>query len=263
MEHKSAFIYQLAESSRIDMKKVIIVDDEAPARELIREYISEYKDLIVVGECNNGVDALKDIRTFRPDLILLDVQMPGMTGFEVLEHLDQVPEIIFSTAYDKYALDAFEVNAVDYLLKPYTRERFGKAIDKVLERDVPYLDKIQELAESLENQRNPGFTGKIFVQSGSHLVAVNTKDIIWLEADKDYTWLYTLEKKYLSSHGLGNLERKLDQTQFIRVHRSSIVNLNYIQQIDKHSNSYDIIMNNGDTVRVSRSYMEEIKKRLF
>lgn len=245
------------------MKKVIIVDDEAPARELIQEYLSDYPDLIVVGECNNGVDALKLITEFKPDLVFLDVQMPGMTGFDVLNRLDEVPQLIFSTAYDQYALEAFEVSAVDYLLKPYTRERFGRAIQKLTDSQKPYLDQIQRLAESLIPQQSDAFTGKIFVQTGNKLVAVNTDEIIWLQAEKDYTWLITASKKYLSTYGLGQLEQKLDPNSFVRVHRSSIVNLNYIQEIEKYPSSYDISMSNGDSVRVSRSYMDEIKRRVL
>ncbi|MEM7370650.1 MAG: LytTR family DNA-binding domain-containing protein [Bacteroidota bacterium] len=245
------------------MKKVIIVDDEAPARDLIREYLSDYPDLIIVGECNNGVDALRLIQEFTPDLIFLDVQMPGMTGFEVLRKLKEVPEIIFSTAYDKYALDAFEVSAIDYLLKPYTRERFAKAIQKLTDTQTPYMEQIQRLAESLAPSPQESFSGKIFVQTGNKLIAVNSEEIIWLQAEKDYTWLITAAKRYLSSHGLGQLEQKLDTHTFVRVHRSSIVNLNFIQEIDKYPSSYDISMTNGDTVRVSRSYMEEIRRRVL
>ena len=245
------------------MKKVIIVDDEAPARELIKEYLQHHEGMVVVGECNNGVDAVKLIGTFQPDLVFMDVQMPGMTGFDVLKHLNEVPPIIFSTAYDQYALDAFEVNAVDYLLKPYTRDRFARAIDKLQAPQNPYLEQIQRLAESLKEEKNPQYTGKIFVQTGSRLLAVDTPDIIWLEADKDYTWLVTAEKRHLSTYGLGQLENKLDKSMFVRVHRSSIINLNHIRLIEKQISGYDIVMNNGDVVRVSRGYMEEIKNRLL
>lgn len=245
------------------MKKVIIVDDEAPARELIRQYLQDYPELIVVGECNNGVDAVKLISTFQPDLVFMDVQMPGLNGFEVLNHLEEVPEIIFSTAYDKYALEAFEVNAVDYLLKPYTRSRFAKALGKLQENHTAYLDQIQRLAESLKGNVPQAYAQKLFVQTGNKLLAVNVPDILWLQAEKDYTWLITAEKRHLSSYGLGQLEQKLDPAQFLRVHRSSIIHLQHIREIEKQPSGYDVIMQNGDLVRVSRSYLEEIKKRLL
>ncbi|MEO0473250.1 MAG: LytTR family DNA-binding domain-containing protein, partial [Bacteroidota bacterium] len=160
-------------------------------------------------------------------------------------------------------LDAFEVNAVDYLLKPYTRDRFARAIAKLQAPQNPYLEQIQRLAESLKEEKNPQYTGKIFVQTGSRLLAVDTPEIIWLEADKDYTWLVTADKRHLSTYGLGQLENKLDKSMFVRVHRSSIINLNHIRLIEKQISGYDIVMNNGDVVRVSRGYMEEIKNRLL
>lgn len=217
------------------MKKVIIVDDEAPARTLIRQYLGEYPDLIIVGECNNGVDALRLIKEFRPDLVFMDVQMPGMTGFEVLERLDEVPLIIFSTAYDQYALEAFEINAVDYLLKPYTRERFAKAIGRIESQAAPLMDQLQRLAESLKPEsQEDDYSGKLFVQSGNKLLALETTDIVWLEAEKDYTWLITAEKRHLSSYGLGALEQKLNPRQFVRVHRSSIIHLKHVHEIEKY-----------------------------
>ncbi len=246
------------------MKKVIIVDDEAPARTLVRQYLGEYPDLVIVGECNNGVDALRLINEFRPDLVFMDVQMPGMTGFEVLERLEEVPLIIFSTAYDQYALDAFEINAVDYLLKPYTRERFAKAIGRVESQSAPLMDQLQRLAESLKPEsKDEDYSGKLFVQSGNKLLAIEANDIVWLEAEKDYTWLVTAEKRHLSSYGLGALEQKLSPKQFVRVHRSSIISLKHVQEIEKYPSGYDIRMSNGDSVRVSRSYMDEIRKRLL
>lgn len=245
------------------MKKALIIDDEAPARALIQEYLRDFPDIVVLGEANNGVDALRLIREFQPELIFLDVQMPGMTGLELLNYLDTLPLIIFSTAYDQYAIQAFEVNAVDYLLKPYTKARFGKAVNKVLQRVEPAFDQLAKLVEKLGTTEDSSFSRKIFVQSGNHLKAINTADIIWLEAEKDYTWIVTSEKRFLSNYGLGQLAEKLPATHFVRVHRSSIVNLDHIAAIDKHPASYDLSMTNGDFVRVSRSYLEEIKKRLL
>ncbi|MEL6653591.1 MAG: LytTR family DNA-binding domain-containing protein [Bacteroidota bacterium] len=229
------------------MKKVVIVDDEAPARALVKQYLGEYPELIIVGECNNGVDALKVISEFKPDLVFMDVQMPGMTGFEVLDRLQEVPMIIFSTAYDQYALDAFEINAVDYLLKPYTRDRFAKAIQRVKTQAAPIMDQLQKLAESLKPD-NPEdeYSEKLFVQNGNKLYAIETDEIIWLEAEKDYTWLVTAEKRHLSSYGLGALEQKLNPRNFLRVHRSSIIHLKHIQELEKYPSGYDIRMSNGE-----------------
>jgi two-component system, LytTR family, response regulator len=249
------------------MQKVIIIDDEAAGRLLIRQYLEAYPALIVVGEANNGVDAVRLINEFRPDLIFLDVQMPGLTGFQVLQHIDEIPQIIFSTAYDQYALQAFEVHAVDYLLKPYTRDRFAQAVSRVTDPRTTNLQKIQPLAESLLANTNTGtpdrYPEKILVQTGNRLVTVTVSDILRIEAEGDYATLVTAKGSHLSNYGISALESRLDPRQFIRVHRSDIVNLNYIREIQKYPSSYDVILQNGDVVRVSRSYMEKIRELTF
>lgn len=242
------------------MKKVIVVDDEAAGRKLITEYLAYYPDLILVGEANNGVDAVRLINEFKPELIFLDVQMPGMNGFEVLPHLEEIPQIIFSTAYDKFALQAFEVHAVDYLLKPYTLVRFRQAIERI--RDASSTNNIRPLAEKLvmEQVRYPD---RILVQSAKKLVTISTADIVWVEANGDYSKLYTLKENYLSSFGISTLETKLDPDKFIRVHRSSIININFIREVNKFPGSYDVLMETGDKVVVSRGYMENLRKLIF
>lgn len=247
------------------MQKVIIIDDEAAGRTLIRQYLTDYPALVVVGEANNGVDAVRLIREFRPDLIFLDVQMPGLSGFEVLGHLDEIPQVIFSTAYDQYALQAFEVHAVDYLLKPYTRERFAQAVQRVTRPDSINIQRLQPLAESLlapavAAERYPD---KVLVQTGNRLVTVAVADVIRIEAEGDYATLVTAQNRHLSNYGIGALEARLDPRQFIRVHRSDIVNLHYVREIQKYPSSYDVILQNGDVVRVSRSYMDKIRELTF
>ncbi len=243
------------------MKKVVIVDDEAPARSLLKEYLVDYPSLVIVGECNNGVDAIRAIETFRPEIVFLDIQMPGMTGFEVLRQLEEMPQVIFSTAYDQYALEAFEVHAVDYLLKPYTKERFARAVSRLEQTTTPDLQNLKALAESLAQTDN--YPTKIFVQTGNKLTAVNTTDIIWINADKDYSRLVTAQSAHLSNYGIGQLEQKLDPQVFIRVHRSAIINLHCVSEIHKYPSSYDLRMSNGDVVRVSRSYLENIRRLTF
>lgn len=242
------------------MKKVIVVDDEAAGRKLISEYLTQYPELILVGEANNGVDAVRLINEFKPDFIFLDVQMPGMNGFEVLPHLEEIPQIIFSTAYDKFALQAFEVHAVDYLLKPYTRLRFSQAIEKI--RNLATVNSIQPFAEKLvmEQVRYPE---RILVQSAKKLVTIATSDIVRIEANGDYSRLYTLKENYLSNFGISMLEIKLDPEKFIRVHRSSIININFIKEVNKFPSNFDVLMENGDTVVVSRGYMENVRKLMF
>lgn len=242
------------------MRKVIIVDDEAAGRQLIKEYLSDYKDLILLGEANNGVDAVKLINEYKPDLVFLDIQMPGMTGFDVLTHLEELPQIIFSTAYDQYALKAFEVHAIDYLLKPYTKERFKVAVEKSQQNSQN--NNARPLTESLlmESSKYPK---RILVQSQNKLVTIALEDVVRIEAYGDYSKIVINDKTYLSNYGISTLEKKLDGEMFIRVHRSSIINLNKVKELNKYTKSYDVTMLNSDVVRVSRGYMDNIKKLMF
>ncbi|RZW45824.1 MAG: response regulator, partial [Flavobacteriaceae bacterium] len=234
------------------MKKVVIVDDEAAGRQLLKEYLEDYSDLVVLSEANNGVDAVKIINKFKPDLVFLDIQMPGMTGFDVLTRLEEIPQIIFSTAYDQYAIKAFEVHAVDYLLKPYTKERFHKAIEKLSKNDSE--NNVRPLAESLLMDK-PNYPERILVQSQNKLVTISLDNVIRIEAYGDYSKLITSNKTFVSNYGISSLEEKLNSDIFIRVHRSSIINLNKVKELNKYTKSYDVSMENGDVVRVSRGYM--------
>ncbi len=242
------------------MRKVIIVDDEKAGRILINEYLEDYPDLVVLGEANNGVDAVKMINEFNPDLVFLDIQMPGMTGFDVLKHLDELPQIIFSTAYDQYALKAFEVHAVDYLLKPYTKDRFKIAVERLFQNTE--TNKAEGLTSSLLME-STNYPSRILVQSQNKLVTVALEDVIRIEAFGDYSKLITEDKTYLSNYGILTLEDKLDPSIFIRVHRSSIINLNRVKELNKYTKSYDVVMQNNDVVRVSRGYMDNIKKLMY
>jgi len=245
------------------MQKVIIIDDEAAGRQLIREYLEDFPDMIVMGEANNGVDAIRLIREFKPDLIFLDIQMPGLNGFDVLTRLEETPLVIFSTAYDKYALKAFEVHALDYLLKPYTRERFSLAVKKALNSLQNNLSSVQALTESLLTPTENTYPEKILVQIGAKLVTVDLAEVIWIDAEGDYSKLIMAKQGYLSNYGLGVLEKKLDPRRFIRVHRSAIINLAFVQEIQKQVSSYDVLLKNGDVVRVSRGYMENIRRLTY
>ncbi|WP_421946803.1 LytR/AlgR family response regulator transcription factor [Phaeodactylibacter xiamenensis] len=242
------------------MKKVVLVDDEPAGRKLIQQYLKAYPELVLVGKANNGVDAIKVINEFQPDLLFLDVQMPGMNGFEVLTHLEEIPQIIFSTAYDQYALKAFEVHAVDYLLKPYTKERFHEAVQRVLQSESQ--TEAGRLTESLLEEKQT-YPERILVQSGRRLINLAVQRIIRVEADGDYSRLITGEQTYLSNYGIGKIEDRLDPKVFLRVHRSSIINIRYVESVNKYASSYDVKMQNGDVVRVSRGYMDKIKALTF
>ena len=240
------------------MKKVIIVDDEAPARSLIKEFLQDYDDLVLLEECNNGVDAVKTINNFKPDLVFLDIQMPGLTGFEVLKRLDEMPQIIFSTAYDQYALKAFEVHAVDYLLKPFKQERFDEAIQKLRNNSKGYLSQIQTLVNSLHEQES--FLINILVSVRNKLINIPTDQIIQIKAEGNYARLTTVDGSYLSSFGITKLEEKLNPQQFIRVHRSTIINITCVKEVYTYPSSYEVVMKNEDVVKVSRSYLNNIRK---
>lgn len=240
------------------MKKVIIVDDEAPARSLIKEFLEDYDDLVLLEECNNGVDAVKAINVFKPDLIFLDIQMPGFSGFEVLKRLDEMPQVIFSTAYDQYAFNAFEVHAVDYLLKPFKRERFDEAIQQVRNNSTDYLSQIKTLVNTL-NEQEPYLTN-ILVSFKNKLINIPVDQIILIKAEGNYAKLITRDSSYLSSYGISKLEQKMNPQQFIRVHRSTLININCVKEVYSYPSNFEVIMNNQDMVRVSRTYLDKIRK---
>ena len=240
------------------MKKVIIADDENSGRVLIKEYLQDYPDLVLIAEVNNGVDAIAEINKFKPDLVFLDIQMPGKTGFEVLNHLEEIPKIIFSTAYDEYALKAFEVHAVDYLLKPYTKERFKIAVERLNGEN----DKLGALAQSIFME-DTTYPTRVLVQFNKKLITVKCDEILWIEAYGDYSRIHTLGQVYLSNFGISDLEKKLNPQLFLRVHRSSMINLDKVQELNKYGKSYDVTLENGDVVRVSRGYMDAIKRLLI
>jgi two-component system, LytTR family, response regulator len=240
-------------------KKIIICDDEDDARLLIQQYIAGYPQLQVIKECNNGPEAVAAIDSLEPDLIFLDIQMPGLSGFQVLQKIVHVPQIIFSTAFDKYALKAFDNNAVDYLLKPYTKERFAQAVNKVLLGAAKNREAIKNLSDNLQSAYT-AYPEKVLVESGSRMISLSVNDIHWIEADGDYTRLHTAQKFYLSTYGISILEQKLNPAAFIRIHRSAIININLIKEVYKDSNGYYAVLQNGATQKVGRSYTEVIKK---
>lgn len=240
------------------MKKVLIADDEKAGRHLIKEYIDDFPDLILIAQVNNGVDAVKEINKFKPDLVFLDIQMPGLTGFEVLTRLEEIPNIIFSTAYDKYALQAFEVHAIDYLLKPYTKDRFKKAIEKLNQT----TEKVGSLAQSLLMDKTD-YPERVLVEKKDKLITIAVSEIIWIGAYGDYSKLHTANDILVSNYGISALEEKLNPKSFLRVHRSSLINLNKIKELHKYGKSYDITMENSEVVRVSRGYLDTIKKITF
>jgi two-component system, LytTR family, response regulator len=240
----------------------LIVDDEKLARELLREYIAGFPEIEIISEAAKGTEAVEKINKLKPDLIFLDVQMPGMNGFDVLEEIDYEPYIIFTTAYDQYAIKAFEKNAVDYVLKPLDEERFRIAVNRALKRKTSEHSNIEELLRSVK-AGGKNFETHIFVQKSEKLFNLPVEEIVYLEASGDYTVITTKNDQFVSSSGIGKLEEIMDPDTFIRVHRSTIINLNYLKEIERHFNGGMVVkMQSGKSFPVSRTYAKLIRKRV-
>jgi two-component system LytT family response regulator len=241
----------------------LIVDDEQLARELLREYISQRPELTIIGEASKGKDAVEMIDNLKPDLIFLDVQMPGMTGFDVLDEIEHDPFVIFTTAYDQYAIRAFEKNAVDYLLKPIDQDRFKLAVDRAFARMSNEQNNVGELLRSMKTENRTSYDSHIFVQKSEKLLNLAVEEIMFLEASGDYTILTTKGDQFVSSSGIGKLEEILNPEIFIRVHRSTIININFLKEIEKHFNGGMMVkMQTGKTFPVSRTYAKVIRKKV-
>ncbi len=243
--------------------KCIIIDDEQLARELLREYIDDIPELEIIGEAAKGKDAVEFIDSLKPDLIFLDVQMPGMTGFDVLDDINHDPHVIFTTAYDQYAIRAFEKNAVDYLLKPLDKERFELAVKRALERMRLEQNNVGEMLRNMKAENRTSYDSHIFVQKSEKLINLSIDEIMFLEASGDYTILTTKADQFVSSSGIGKLEEILNPDTFIRVHRSTIININFLKEIEKHFNGGMIVkMQNGKSFPVSRTYAKLIRRKV-
>jgi len=244
--------------------KTIIIDDEQLAIRIIREYLAEIPEIEVVGEYQNGFDGLKAINDLKPNLIFLDVQMPKLTGFEMLELIDEPPIIIFTTAYEEYALKAFEKNATDYLLKPFSKQRFLQAVKKAqkqFEENEPKINDFRPLVETVDSPDQP--LNRVVVKESGKIFIVPVNEIFFLSAADDYVVINTAEKEYVKNATMKFYEQKLPSSSFVRVHRSSIVNINFIKEIQPYSkDSHIIIMQNGKSVKTSRLGSSELKKVL-
>jgi two-component system LytT family response regulator len=247
------------------MIRTIIVDDEPLARQLIREYLQGFPEIAVVGECRNGRQAIKAINQEKPDLVFLDIRMPGIDGFGVLEQLHCVPRVIFSTAHDDFALRAFEVNAVDYLLKPYDRQRFARAVRRVLKEQEPPDQGLDRVLGLMQHAREAAaFPVRIYVRVGRKIVSVLTADILFIEAEGDYSSLHTAGGSYLSNLSLTELERRMDPGRFVRVHRAFIVAHDAVQHLTSDGEGgFVATMRNNATVKVSRTYADRIKSLIW
>lgn len=248
--------------------RALIVDDEPLARERIRDLLEDDADIDVVGECSNGKEAVETLSKVRPDLLFLDVQMPELDGFGVLETADPetLPTVVFVTAYDQYALKAFDVHALDYLLKPFDRERFQTALDRAKRaingsgtRDVDHrlISLLEELQDSRSNLR------RIVVKSGGRVSFLRAEEVDWIEAAGNYVELHVGKDSHLLRETMSKLESRLDSQRFLRIHRRIIVNLERIRQLEGASHGeYVVVLGDGTRLSSSRGYREGLQKFL-
>ena len=242
--------------------KALIIDDEPPARSIIRAYLEKHDKVVVAAECANGFEAIKAIKEHQPHILFLDVQMPKITGLELLEVIDDPVQVIFSTAYDQYALKAFELNAVDYLLKPFDEKRFDASVEKVIQKlqagEISNQQQIEQIqisdVEKLE---------RIVVKKGTRLQVIDLDKVLYLEAQDDYVMIYGEEGHFLKSKTMKYFEQHLPGDQFIRIHRSYIVNAEKIKGLEPYDkDTYLAIMNPDCKLKVSRTGYKKLKEKM-
>lgn len=245
--------------------RVLIVDDEPLGRGMIRRMMEAHPLAEIVGECENGREAVAAVETENPDLVFLDVQMPEMDGFAVLENLgEKFPAIIFVTAYDEYAVRAFEVNALDYLLKPYDRKRFDRAYERAVgqiqnQKNTGIGEKILSLLA--ENKTPEKYIERFIIKASGRVFFLKTEEIIWISAEGNYVSLHTASKNHLFREAVGNLEQKLDPQKFRRISRSAIVNLDFIKELQPFfRGDYNIILRDGTELKLSHRYRQNLNR---
>lgn len=244
------------------MKKAVIIDDEPLARSIVAEYLQEQGTIQVAAECNDGFEGVKAITQLKPDIIFLDIQMPKINGFEMLELLDNPPPVIFTTAFDEYAIKAFEASAVDYLLKPFSKERFDAAIDKWLAKHATQgSDNVQALLENPAKQ--PDEKNRIVVKNGSDIRIVPVNDVFYIEAYDDYVKIFTKDTYYLKKKTMSYYEQVLDASIFFRTHRSFIINMQQLTRVEPlEKNTYIALLKDGRKVPLSRTGYAKLKEHL-
>jgi two-component system, LytTR family, response regulator len=241
--------------------RTLVVDDEAPARRRIRRLLAAEPDVAVVGECGDGASAVSAIAATRPDLVFLDVQMPERDGFDVVKTLPPggLPAILFVTAYDRYALRAFDVHAVDYLLKPFTGERFRTALARARERIASRAPDAALAGLAADLRRQPAYLSRVPVRTGGRTVFVDLETVDWLEAADNYVRLHVQRREYLVRDTLAALEARLDPGRFARIHRSAIVRTDRITEVKPASHGdAEIVLRDGTRLAVSRTWRHRI-----
>lgn len=242
------------------MHKVILIDDEPLARQLLSSLLKNHPQFEVVCECADGFDGFKAIQEHQPDMVFLDVQMPRLNGFEMLELIDNPPSVIFCTAFDQYAMKAFEANAVDYLLKPITKDRFDKAIQKYQQQAGNVTPAVTALAEE---QVYEGYQHRIVVKDNGVIRIIPSTDILYIEASDDYIKIFTKDGHYLKKSTLTRIENSFDPQKFIRVHRSFLIPVIQLLRIEPYEKDGHIaLLQSGAKVPVSKTGLEKLKSTL-
>ncbi len=244
--------------------RALIIDDEELAREVIRTYLEKDETITLIGECANGFDGFKEINDQKPDLVFLDVMMPKLTGFEMLELLDEPPVVIFSTAHDEFAIRAFEQNAIDYLLKPYSYDRFADALTRAkskLAMEVPSGKGLSEVV--VQNKDHSGILSRVAVRTGSKIQIIPVGKIRYLEAMDDYVKLHTEQGVFLKQDTMKYYDEHLPAEDFIRIHRSYIVRIKEIARLElMGKDSHVVFLQDGTQLAVSRSGYALLKEAL-
>ena len=238
---------------------VIIIDDEPLARSIVKEYLQSFLDIHIVAECNDGFEGMKAILQYEPELIFLDIQMPKINGFEMLELIENPPAVIFTTAFDEFAIKAFELNATDYLLKPFSKERLDKALGKFLNQ--PSTQSPQALIDAAA--QSAGQQNRIGVKDGNKIKIIPVIQIHYLEAADDYVKIVTKEGTFLKKRTMSFFETSLALYQFVRIHRSYIVNTQLITRIDPYEKDGPLVLlSTGAKLQASRSGYSRLKEVL-
>ena len=242
------------------MIKAVLIDDEPLARSIVVEYLQAFPEIEIAQECNDGFEGVKAIAQHKPDLIFLDIQMPKINGFEMLELIEQPPAVIFTTAFDEYAIKAFESHAVDYLLKPFSKDRFEKAIQKWLTQRSHHDPKEKTNALLHEDVRQPEERNRIVVREGTNIRIIPVHEIQYIEAYDDYVKIFTPKEMFLKKKTMSFYEKTLDESQFVRVHRSYILNLQQLTKIEPlEKETYLALLKTGAKVPLSKSGYAKLK----
>ncbi|MDD3875050.1 MAG: LytTR family DNA-binding domain-containing protein [Bacteroidales bacterium] len=244
--------------------KAVIIEDEQLARSIVKNYLEDESNVQLIGEYADGFSGVRAINELRPDLVFLDIQMPRLTGFEVLELIDYQPLIIFTTAYDSFAVKAFEVSACDYLMKPFSKERFNKAVAAAVEAYSSKVSKMANINKLHKTIENSGETlQRIAVRTGSKVDVISVEDITYIEAQGDYVGLHTGKDMFLKEKPMSFYEKKLDQNIFVRIHRSYILNINCIERLEYYDKeNYVARLKNNKTLKISRNGYKLLKEIL-